>query len=534
MEQQQPNTQIVEKLIDQWKEYAHKEKEKFIKKMQRGTNPTREVSFREEPEQETEALSPKSANKETRAPNTPSPKKEQPVLAQTPKKEKDIMPSAKKNQHQHNTAKKEEEKQRKVKEAEEKRRAMEEQKRAESKKRAEERKTKAKQSAKKKQEEKAALTELPVEKETKKAISMEKEELRVKKEEEKKKKEEKKPESIFAMASAQINKKEGENSLVFLHPYAEERKDSIKEVVNGIRASEEVKTEHKTEKNVKKKVNSDVQRKQELKQTKETLPPSVLSSACSSTSSESFSKKPFLSEGKDSTSRSSLEKMPLDPSTTQKTEIRLTAHSSFEGLFSEKQKKEFPEEEAPEERKKESFKRVLPNREELDKVMTKIAPYLNDELPKDKRKKDEVKQSKRIECANPNPNQSFANLKPDELKEKTQGLKMLLNSIKGKGKEKTLSKAEHILISPVKKPEILQKMFSPVMESSDEDNKDPKYSKKKWVDSPSMPRRLLLQDENQATTIFGPSINTKVNLKEMFSGIANLPADSPKKFLDPK
>ncbi|KAI5180723.1 hypothetical protein NEOKW01_1007 [Nematocida sp. AWRm80] len=79
-------------------------------------------------------------------------------------------------------------------------------------------------------------------------------------------------------------------------------------------------------------------------------------------------------------------------------------------------------------------------------------------------------------------------------------------------------------LSPTDSP---QKPFSLVMDSSDDEIRDSRFSKKQWVDSPSLPRRILMQDENQATKIFGYSTETKVNLKEMFNGITNLPQDSP-------
>lgn len=133
------------------------------------------------------------------------------------------------------------------------------------------------------------------------------------------------------------------------------------------------------------------------------------------------------------------------------------------------------------------------------------------------------------------PNQSFIGLKPNELKEKSAELNQLLKKlIKTGATNNTLAvnntSAVEPTITPIRKPQEcpVKKPFSPVVDSSDDDSREIKYPKRPWVDSPSLPHKLLMQDEAQATKIFGTSDNTKVNLREMFSEMANLPPDTPK------
>ncbi|KAI5184613.1 hypothetical protein NEHOM01_0288 [Nematocida homosporus] len=233
-----------------------------------------------------------------------------------------------------------------------------------------------------------------------------------------------------------------------------------------------------------------------------------------------------------------------------------------------------------------SFERILPPKEDLDKVMHRLAPYLEEatepsptptiqtrpptkptaaplinSIPKQNptiptststtatsTTSTTTNTTKPINKKIDRPNQSFAGLKPAELKEKSAELNLLLKSLKAKAapvqpnppqpKPTPLNSTQpnvaptppNLILTPIKQRPIEHKEFSPVMESSDEEGRDPKFSKQKWVDSPSLPRRILLQDENQATKIFGPSVHTKVNLKEMFHGMTNLPPDSPQRF----
>ncbi|OAG29190.1 hypothetical protein NEDG_01263 [Nematocida displodere] len=213
---------------------------------------------------------------------------------------------------------------------------------------------------------------------------------------------------------------------------------------------------------------------------------------------------------------------------------------------------------------KQSFERMLPVQEDLDKVMTKIAPYLSNEpakpdtTAKPEQKPDttakpehkpdtkpdttakpehkpDTKPLRKQEPKIDRPNQSFAGLSKEELKEKSVGLNKLLQAMKNKSGANAgplFSKSEiKDAPSTTQKPAATAPpSFSPVIDSSDDDIRDPRFTKKQWVDSPSLPRKLLLQDENQATEIFGLSVNTKVNLKEMFSGLSNIPPDSPNRF----
>lgn len=264
----------------------------------------------------------------------------------------------------------------------------------------------------------------------------------------------------------------------------------------------------------------------------------------------------------------------------------------------------------------ESFEYILPSREDLAKGMKRVEMFRKKmqkeqsssatetpELParkesreesgskkvEDKEKEEKTgtannasdgpkNQTEQTGCAKQRPrdrpNQSFAGMKPEELKEKTAELNKLLKSIKlqknpvvphqesqkvqpqaespqdaagvssagvskepvrftkeqrkenkgaGKGK-KDVESAQQAQNEAALKP------FTPVIESSDDDIRDDRFSKKKWVDSPSLPRKILMQSESQADMIFGSSTNAKVNLKEMFKGIPNLPPDSPSKF----
>jgi len=171
-------------------------------------------------------------------------------------------------------------------------------------------------------------------------------------------------------------------------------------------------------------------------------------------------------------------------------------------------------------------------------------------------KKEEIKQKRTDK-----PNQSFAGLKPEELKEKNAELNKLLMSMKintAKSKENkadvhtehvkkthtqgtdkhthTSTTPEHAKAQDVQKDVQVHTpalpTFSLVIASSDEDVRDPRFEKKQWVDSPSLPRKIMMQNENEADKIFGQSGNTKVNLKEMFSGLTNIPPDSPNRFAD--
>lgn len=150
--------------------------------------------------------------------------------------------------------------------------------------------------------------------------------------------------------------------------------------------------------------------------------------------------------------------------------------------------------------------------------------------------KEEENRRRRVD----RPNQSFAGLKPEELKEKTAELNQLLSSMKTKLKAQDQKDKRKEIGEPVEREVVIektpikekseQKLFSPVIDSSDDEIRNPVFSKKQWVDSPSLPKRLMLQNENEAARIFGSSVNTKVNLKEMFSGLKNLPPDSPNRF----
>lgn len=161
-------------------------------------------------------------------------------------------------------------------------------------------------------------------------------------------------------------------------------------------------------------------------------------------------------------------------------------------------------------REKKSFERLLPARHAINKP---------DTTQPDTDKKEAT--APRIVRKIDRPNQSFVGLNPTELKEKTVELNHLLKSLKSKVHKKEETKEE---TEKKKEP-----AFSPVMDSSDDEIRDQKFNKKKWVDSPSLPRRILMQNEDQAEQIFGLAVNTKVNLKEMFGSMTNVSSDSPTK-----
>ncbi|KAI5189916.1 hypothetical protein NEMIN01_0779 [Nematocida minor] len=166
-------------------------------------------------------------------------------------------------------------------------------------------------------------------------------------------------------------------------------------------------------------------------------------------------------------------------------------------------------------KEKKSFERLLPSKDEI---------YLESNNKPAIAEAQTVYTAPRVARRMDRPNQSFVGLKPEELKEKTFELNQLLKTMK----DKVQKKEDNGIASDKKK----EPSFSPVMDSSDDEvGRDPKFDKQKWVDSPSMPRRLLMQNEDQAEKIFGLSVNTKVNLKEMFSSLTNLPPDSPTKML---
>ncbi|OAG29163.1 hypothetical protein NEIG_01448 [Nematocida sp. ERTm5] len=178
-----------------------------------------------------------------------------------------------------------------------------------------------------------------------------------------------------------------------------------------------------------------------------------------------------------------------------------------------------------------NFERLLPLKNEITVEVPKKeapmapAPHIPNKIVNDRRKD--------------RPNQSFVGLKPEELKEKTFELNKLLMGFKNKIKKeqphqekqpepqkKNDTSAEQKEKEKQAEPELV---FTPVIDFSDDDSARGINYNKKWVDSPSLPRKLLMQSEDQAEKIFGSSVNTKVNLKEMFSTLTNLPADSPTK-----
>ncbi|KAI5125944.1 hypothetical protein NEPAR08_0280 [Nematocida parisii] len=176
-----------------------------------------------------------------------------------------------------------------------------------------------------------------------------------------------------------------------------------------------------------------------------------------------------------------------------------------------------------------NFERLLPLKNEITVEVPKkeapaaSAPHIPNKIVNNRRKD--------------RPNQSFVGLKPEELKEKTFELNKLLMGFKNKikkeqppqQKQPEPQKNKDASDEQKEKPAEPEQVFTPVIDFSDDDSARGINYNKKWVDSPSLPRKLLMQSEDQAEKIFGSSVNTKVNLKEMFSTLTNLPADSPTK-----
>ncbi|KAI5132618.1 hypothetical protein NEAUS06_0267 [Nematocida ausubeli] len=165
-----------------------------------------------------------------------------------------------------------------------------------------------------------------------------------------------------------------------------------------------------------------------------------------------------------------------------------------------------------------NFERLLPSKNEIS-----VEAVKKNLITSQKRLISEKKRDR--------PNQSFVGLKPEELKEKTFELNKLLKTFKTKIKQDHTPQpppAQEPADAKDKHSEP-ESAFTPVIDfSDDEPSRGIKYNTK-WVDSPSLPRKLLMQSEDQAEKIFGSSVNTKVNLKEMFSTLKNLPSDSPTK-----
>lgn len=242
------------------------------------------------------------------------------------------------------------------------------------------------------------------------------------------------------------------------------------------------------------------------------------------------------------------------------------------------------EEESKAKSQRESFDNILPTKDELEKAMEQMAPLFQ-EAPAQKKSasatcekaKDLPRIPRRERGKAVRASQSFVGLNPEELREKNHQLNELIRGLKmratqtqqrgEKAAEPTSSPNEAGLddyveatkenaddYDALRKRAAINKLesekaveagkiedgkraeaeerFVPAVDSSDDDNKDPRFAKKSWANSPSLPEKLLAQNEAQADKIFGPAASKAVNLQEIFYGWKDLPPDSPNKFVE--